>query len=856
MTKKNSQNLSVLLIVGLLLAFSISGICTADAQVSINEIRIDQPSTDNDEYFELVGDPGTSLDGLAYLVIGDGTDGSGVIEAVVDLAGESIPASGFFVVAESTFSLGAADLSTNLNFENSDNVTHLLVEGFTGSEGDDLDVDDDGILDNTPWGAIVDLIALVEEENPPSATEYHYGPPDIGPDGPFVPGHVFRLPDGSGDFQIGEFAPAGGDDTPGAANTFDDEPAELVDICNIQGAGHISPFLVDPVDRTEERDPDSDALEAYNSVKRFQTMGYVTAIAFNGIYLQDPNCDENDNTSDAIFVLKFGSKPDVGAYISVVGTISEFFPGNADTGNLSITQLTGVGDEDIEVITPPDGSVPPEPVIIGQGGRIPPNVLVISPDEEPVNLQDPEAAAINPFNPETDGIDFYESLEGMLVTVEEPVTVSATRTFNTFSSEFFALANNGADVAPDDARTDRGGILLQPDPDNRGDQNPERVQIQIDGTLYPGDVPAISVGTPIGDVKGVVGYSFGNFEINATELFDSDPSTIEPETTDLVGIRKKVTVASYNVLNLSPLTEDDNQRATIASQIVNNLRSPDVIALQEIQDNSGETDDGTTDASETLQALVDAIIGAGGPRYKFFDVAPEEGTSGGVPGGNIRNAFLYNPKRVKLLFYYSLTPKVLEFFRISNPDAFSGTRNPLVAKFWFKGRTFTVINNHLTSRFGSTPIFGGPQPFVQAGEDEREAQCLALHQVVRKMKRFNRHARIMVLGDLNTFEWTNDLTDILPGVGYKRILSNLIDTIKDDNAYTFIFDGNSQVLDHVFVTDNLLPGAEIDIVHVNVDFPRVDDSVGSDHEPVVTRLNLHHTYPHDEDKDDKEEDDE
>jgi predicted extracellular nuclease len=173
-----------------------------------------------------------------------------------------------------------------------------------------------------------------------------------------------------------------------------------------------------------------------------------------------------------------------------------------------------------------------------------------------------------------------------------------------------------------------------------------------------------------------------------------------------------------------------------------------------------------------------------------------------------------------------------------------------VAKFWFRGRTFTVINNHLTSRFGSTPIFGGPQPFFQAGEDEREAQCLALHQVVRKMKRFNRHARIMVLGDLNTFEWTNDLTDILPGIGHKRVLSNLVDRLDDDNVYTFIFDGNSQVLDHVFVTDNLRAGAEVDIVHVNVDFPRVDDTVGSDHEPLVTRLSLHRKHLGKEDDDD------
>ena len=166
----------------------------------------------------------------------------------------------------------------------------------------------------------------------------------------------------------------------------------------------------------------------------------------------------------------------------------------------------------------------------------------------------------------------------MLVTVEDPVAVSATRTFNPFSSEMFTLPNNGKHRAPKKALTERGGINLQPDPDNRGDQNPERVQIQFDATLFPFPVPAITVGDRLGDVTGVVGYSFGNFEVNALAPFSITPSGLGLQTTSLVGERNRVTVASYNVLNLSPLSSDDNQRATLASQIVTNLASPDVIA--------------------------------------------------------------------------------------------------------------------------------------------------------------------------------------------------------------------------------------------------------------------------------------
>ncbi|MCA9285809.1 MAG: CHRD domain-containing protein [Phycisphaerales bacterium] len=186
-------------------------------EVLINEIRIDQPSTDDDEYFELVAEPGTSLDGLTYLVIGDGAGGSGTIEAVIDLTGQTVPASGFFVAAEATFTLGTPDLVTNLNFENSDNVTHLLVSGFTGADGDDLDTDDDCTLDIEPWDTVLDIVSLVEElRSPPTGTECYYGPP-VGPDDTFVPGHIYRCtPDGT--WTIGPFDIAVGDDTPGAAN--------------------------------------------------------------------------------------------------------------------------------------------------------------------------------------------------------------------------------------------------------------------------------------------------------------------------------------------------------------------------------------------------------------------------------------------------------------------------------------------------------------------------------------------------------------------------------------------------------------------------------------------------------------
>ena len=578
------------------------------------------------------------------------------------------------------------------------------------------------------------------------------------------------------------------------------EAATAKTIMEIQGKGHLSPFVGSEV----------------------TTQGVVAAIAFDGYYVQDPFGDDDDETSDGMFVRQFGSIPAVGDCVELTDSVQE----NSFGSDLSTTRMNFPA---INTFTCPEGWNVPEPVVIGRGGRVPPNVIVFNEDKEPANLQTANASS---FDPDTDGIDFYESLEGMLVTIEDAVAVSATRRFGSFSSELFTLANNGRDVAPNDALTKRDGIELQPDPDNRGDQNPERVQVQFDasptttGTLYPGMAPIITVGDRLGDVTGVVGYSFGNFEVNATELVTPVSGGLQGETTDLDGTLNHVTVSSYNVLNLSPLPEDDNQRATLASQIVNALGSPDVIALQEIQDNDGTTDEGIVDADETLNELRLAVIAAGGPDYSFCDVDPADGSSGGVPGGNIRNAYFWNADRVELIGECT----------IIDDAAFAGTRRPLVATFEFNDVEFTVINNHMSSRFGSTPIFGAIHPFVQAAETAREAQSAALNAAVDTLLAGGMD-RIAVVGDLNTFQWTNDLAEILPGPGSPRVLTNLINQLNDDNVYSFNFEGNSQELDHFFVTDALLP-AKIDIVHVNVDFPRVDDTVGSDHEPLLVRLKI------------------
>ncbi len=578
----------------------------------------------------------------------------------------------------------------------------------------------------------------------------------------------------------------------------------------IQGASHVSPMVGERVAAT----------------------GVVTAVREAGFHLQDPVGDGDPATSDAVLVVGAEGRPSVGDRVRVTGSVDERTPGDPGDENLTVTVLRASG---VEVLA--TGRPVPEPVRLGEEGRLPPEVTVISPDELPVDLADPDEAAANPFEPGSEGIDFYESLEAMRVTVVRPVAASPTERFGSGEAEIWALAERGAHVTPDEARTSRGGILLATDADNRGDHNPERIRIQIEPGTTPSPAPTASVGAELADVTGVMGYGFGHYAVVATGPVEvAAPAGHAPETTDLSGDAGHVTVATYNVLNLNPLPETADRMERLGRHVAERLGGPDVVALQEIQDENGTRggeSDTTTDATATLRALVDAVARAGGPDYAFADVPPAPNSTGGAPGGNIRNAFLWRPDRVEMVELAAVDADALEAVGARDPTAFEGSRDPLAATFAFGDRRFTVVNNHFSSRAGSTPVFGAVQPFEQAGEAEREAQSRAVHDYVESRLAEGAGAGVVVAGDLNTFEFTDDLTRLLPGSG-GGILENLLRTVPAGERYTYNFLGNAQALDHVFVTAGLRPGAEADAVHVNADVPA--DEAASDHDPVVVRL--------------------
>ena len=532
------------------------------------------------------------------------------------------------------------------------------------------------------------------------------------------------------------------------------------------------------------------------------TTGIVTAVDSNGFYLQDAVGDSNTATSDGIFVFT-SSRPTVivGDAIQVAGTVGEFTPGGTSTGNLSTTQISSP-----TITTQSSGNALPNAVVLGID-RIQPTEII-------------DNDTLQTYDPDTDGIDFYESLEGMRVTINDALAVSPTNGFG----EIYTVANNGADAT---GLSDRGTINIA-----ANDFNPEQIKIQFDSGIFAGTTPQVNVGAQLGDVTGVVGYNFGNYEINVTETFTVVESTLQPEVTTLISTEDRLTVATYNVLNLDPNDSDgdtdiaNGQFDRIASQIVTNLQAPDIIALEEIQDNDGSVNSTVVDASLTYQTLIDAIANAGGPVYEFLEIPPVDDQSGGQPGGNIRVGYLYNPDRVD--FIEGSLAQVTDT-NLSDGDAFEDSRTPLSASFLFNGEEVTVVANHFTSKGGSTPLFGAVQPPVNGGEEQRIEQAVVVNSYVSDILATNSAANIVVLGDFNEFEFEEPLA-VLTGDS----LNNLTETLPENERYSYIFQGNSQSLDHILVTDSLFDRGQFDAVHVNAEFAMQ----ASDHDPLLAAFTI------------------
>jgi uncharacterized protein len=572
--------------------------------------------------------------------------------------------------------------------------------------------------------------------------------------------------------------------------------APPVEIHDIQGAAHTSPLVGMTVSRVA---------------------GIVTAKLGNGFYMQDPTPDADVATSEAIFVFTSSAPTvNVGDDVRVGGRVSEFRPGGASSTNLTTTELTS---PTITVLS--SGNSLPAPMVIGLGGRTPPNMVI---DDDATGSVETSGS----FDAATDGIDFYESLEAMRVQVNNALAVGPRNPFG----EIPVVGDNSADAGID---TVRGGVVIRSD-----DFNPER--IQLDDTIMATPVVNVADGftTP---VVGVMDYSFGNFKLNITAPLTRVDGGLQQEVTRLP-IDQEIVVGTYNVENLDPT---DGTFARHADLIVNHLRSPDVLAIEEIQDNDGAANTTVTDASATWNGLIAAIEAAGGPTYQFRQIDPVDDQDGGEPGGNIRVGFLFRTDRGVSFIDRpgggSTTPTTvigqpsgpqLSFSpgRVdpANP-AWANSRKPLAGEFRMRGKKVFVIANHFNSKGGDEPLFGRFQPPTRSSEVQRHAQAQVVNDFIDQIRAADPNANVIVLGDINDFEFSQTV-DILEG----GVLTSLMDTLPKAERYSYDFEGNSQVLDQILVSNTMLANFPIDYdpVHVNSEF----SDQASDHDPQVARLDL------------------
>ena len=222
------------------------------------------------------------------------------------------------------------------------------------------------------------------------------------------------------------------------------------------------------------------------------TTGIVIGKIGSSFYIQDPTPDASPDTSEGLQV--FGATAAagvaVGDEVSVRGLVTEFRSGAA---NLTMTELTSPV---VTVLS--SGNALPAATVIGTGGRVPPNTVI--EDDATGNVEAPGVL----FDPAEDGLDFYESMEGMLVQMNDLVATSFT--FTNFG-EIFVVGDNGANAT---TMTPRGGLVIGP-----GDLNPERMVIDDEWfKTGPPAMPAVNVGgTFPGAHVGILDYNFGEYRI-------------------------------------------------------------------------------------------------------------------------------------------------------------------------------------------------------------------------------------------------------------------------------------------------------------------------------------------------------
>lgn len=569
-----------------------------------------------------------------------------------------------------------------------------------------------------------------------------------------------------------------------------DPRSPVVTIGELQGAAQVSPFVGRCVDGVEG---------VVTATDRWRD-GRAEA------WLQAAVGDGDPATSEGLRLLLPADVPlpAAGAQVVAAGRVEDVAP----RADLPVTSLVVRRLE----VRAEDRPLPP-PVHLGAGGVVVPAAVDLGPE----------------FDPARDALDLYESLEGMRVELGPATVVGPT----TRHGDLWVVPDGALPGLP---RTVAGGILLTED-------QPATARLALDDplTVRP---PPLAVGDRLtAPVTGILSWAWGGWRLLVTGGWPAVESRgRRPQVVDLPPGGGRLTIATVNLENLSAAGPPE-RFARFGRLIADDLGGPAVVALQEVQDDSGATDDGTVSAARTLALLADAVAAAGGPRYRAVEVPPVDGADGGRPGGNIRPAILVDPDRARVVergageadhaTAVTAGPSLRRSPGLIAPDdaAFVDSRKPLAVELEVAGRPLFLVDLHLVSKGADDPQMGRRQPPRLGSEPQRVAQARLVAGFVAEILAADPQAAVVVLGDLNEHEWRPPVAE-LTGAG----LVDLIREVPAGDRYTFVFQGRSQVLDHVLLSPALAAGAAVDVVHLNAGLP--ESQRASDHDPVVAALAL------------------
>ena len=687
---------------------TVCGGGSGPADPVINEFSASTTSTDV-EYVEIFGPPNTDLSALTVLEIeGDNGSAIGSVDEVIAIG--TTDADGLYL----------ASLPANA-LENG-SISLLLVDGFSGAALDDLDSNDDGTFDMTPWTSIVDGVAVNDGGTGDVTYAVALGPNYDGVSS-FAPGGASRIPDGtdtntSADWVRNDFDLAGipgfagtaslGEayNTPGALNQVFVTPPEacgdpITAISAIQGSGASSPLVGTDV-----------AIEG-TVVADFQTDSDGNN-PLGGFYVQDAG-DADPATSDGIYVFDASTPVAVGDVVHVRGIVTEFF------GQTELSPATNV-------------------LVCGTGAELP----------APVVLELPVAS-----------LDTFESVEGMLVTFPQDLVISEyfnydrfgeivltserlyqpTAIFDPGSPEATALTASNAlsKITLDDGRTNQN-----PDPAI----HPNGAEFTLDNLFRGGDTVA--------GVTGVMDYSFGLYRIQPTQ--GADYQSVNPRTAAPDDVGGNLKVASFNVLNYFTTLDargannDDEfqrQRAKIISAIT--AIDADVVGLIEIENNT-----------EAIADLVAGLNATGAGPYDYVD-------TGVIGTDEIKVAFVYQPASATPIGDYAILDGSVD-------PRFVDTKNrPALAQTFMStttGGMVTVAVNHLKSKGSACDDVNDPDLGDGAGNCNitRTLAAQALSDWMASDPTGTGVAESLIIGDLNSYDKEDPIDALIAG-GYTDLVS-------------------------------------------------------------------------------------